>query len=243
MKVVILAGGQGTRLAPYTTIFPKPLVPLGNMPVIDILVRQFEHYGFNDIAISVGYLAELIQAYFSEEMMEGRPARLSFVREKTPLGTVGALRLVPGLDSTFMTINGDTLTTLDYRKLVAFHRQQGAKMTICMNQRDVKVELGVLEYDAAHRVQRFIEKPTYRFSVNTGIYVYEPDILRHIPAGQRFDFPELVEKLMQNGEPIAGYPCEDYWLDLGTHVDYERAQREFEALRERLLPASAAAGE
>lgn len=236
MKTIILAGGQGTRLAPYTTVFPKPLVPLGDHPIMDILVRQLEHYGFTDVVVSVGYLAELIMAYFSEEHMEGRKTKLSFVRETHPLGTVGALALVPDLNETFMTINGDTLTTLDFRKLVDFHKQQGAVMTIAMHRRQVKIDLGVLETDASHRIERFIEKPTYEFSVNTGIYVYEPQILKYIEPGKRMDFPELVERLMKNGDRIVGYPSQDYWLDLGTHVDYERAQREFEQLKGKILP-------
>jgi NDP-mannose synthase len=236
MKVIILAGGKGTRLAPYTTVFPKPLVPLGDMPIIDILVRQLEHYGMNDIVISLGYLAELIQAYFSEDLMKGRSAKLSFVRERSPLGTVGALGLVPDLKETFMTINGDTLTTLDYRKAVAHHKKSGAMLTIVMQQRDVKIQLGVVEYDSDLRIRKMIEKPTYSFSVGTGICVCEPEICRYIKPGEKLDFPDLVERMLQNNDKIVGFPCEDYWLDLGTHVDYERAQAEFESLRSKILP-------
>jgi NDP-sugar pyrophosphorylase family protein len=236
MKVIVLAGGKGTRLAPYTTVFPKPLVPLGDTPIIDILVRQLEHYGFLDLTLSLGHLAELIMAYFSAEVMSERKARISFVRERSPLGTVGALGLVPDLNETFMTINGDTLTTLDFRKLVAHHKQQGAMLTIAMHRREIKIDLGVLEFNDKYEISGMIEKPTYTFNVSTGIYVYEPEVRRHIVPGEKLDFPDLVAKMLRAGDRIVGYPCDDYWLDLGTHADYERAQREFESIKSKILP-------
>jgi NDP-sugar pyrophosphorylase family protein len=236
MKVIILAGGKGTRLAPFTTVFPKPLVPLGDMPILDILVHQLEHYGFRDITLSLGYLSELIEAYFSEEVLKERKVKMSFLKERKPLGTVGAIGLVPDLKETFMTLNGDTLTTLDFRKVVEFHKKSGATLTIAMKNRDVKIELGVLEHDKDGRIRKLIEKPTYHFDVGTGIYIYEPKVLKYITPGQYLDFPTLVETLLQAGEPIIGYPMTEYWLDLGTHLDYQKAQSEFESLRKEILP-------
>jgi len=237
MKAVVLAGGKGTRLMPYTTVFPKPLVPLGDRPILDIVIHQLAHYGFSDITLSVGYLAELIQAYFRDGSPNVEKARIRFVKEHKPLGTVGSLSLVPNLDDSFLVMNGDILTTLDYAAFYKFHKEQGAPLTIALNKRPVKIELGVIEVNDKHEITNFLEKPTLNYLVSMGIYMYEPEVLEYIkPLGSYLDFPDVVWKMLADGKRIAGYSNEAYWLDLGSHADYLRAQDEFEVMKHLLIP-------
>lgn len=236
MKTIILAGGQGTRLAPYNTIFPKPMMPLGDRAVLDIIIQQLEHHGLSDIIISLGYLGELIEAYISNGSPHVVKANISFVREREPLGTVGALSLVPGLHETFMSINGDTLTTLDYTKLLEHHKKSNSMMTIAVNKKDIKINFGVIETDENNCLVKFTEKPQIQYKVGMGVYVYEPEVLKFITPGKKFDFPDLVWKILDAGKKISTYCSNDYWLDLGTHTDYEKAQSEYEQMKDRLLP-------
>src|SRR5512137_1973460 len=145
MKTVILAGGKGTRLAPYTTIFPKPLVPIGDRPILEIIIRQLVRQGLGDILLSVGHLGELIEAYFQNGHRNIPGLKLEYFREQQPLGTAGSLAMIPGLDETFLAMNGDILTTLDYRALIQHHREKQAALTVAMHEKDVKIDLGVLE--------------------------------------------------------------------------------------------------
>jgi NDP-sugar pyrophosphorylase family protein len=230
MKVVILAGGKGTRLAPYTTVLPKPLVPVADLPIVEILIRQFAYRGFADIALSIGYLGQLIRAYFSNGHLPPG-VNLSYVVDPTPLGTAGSLALVPGLTDTFLVANGDVLTTLDFRRLVEYHREHKGILTVAMHQKEVKIDLGVMEVDGQSRVVAYSEKPVLRYRVSMGIYVYEPAVLRYIPPGQYLDFPNLVLRLLAGGERVNAYPSDDFWLDIGRHEDYARATEEFEKRR------------
>ncbi|GFO53230.1 nucleoside-diphosphate-sugar pyrophosphorylase [Geomonas sp. Red276] len=242
MKAVILAGGKGTRLAPYTTVFPKPLVPLGDRPILDIVIHQLAHHGFNQITLSLGYLAELIQAYFRDGSPTVENATINFVREQQPLGTVGSLALVPDLTESFLVMNGDILTTLDYAKFYRFHKEHGAPLTIALNQRPVKIDLGVIEINDNHEIVSFLEKPTLNYLVSMGIYMYEPEVLDYIqPPGTYLDFPDVVDRMLKDGKRIAGYPNDAYWLDLGSHADYAKAQDEFESMKDILLPRRVAA--
>ena len=236
MKAVVLAGGKGARLAPYTMVFPKPLVPLGYRPILDIIIRQLAHYGFRDIVLTVGYLAELIQAYFQNSSNRLPDISLSYVREGEPTGTAGSLGLIPGLDETFLVMNGDILTSLDYSKLVAYHREKGGILTIGMHRTRVKIDLGVIETDQEGILTGYIEKPEKAYLVSMGIYVYEPTVLRYIEPNTYLDFPDLVVRLLENGEKVVGYPCDEYWLDIGRQEDYVRAQEEFERMKDRFLP-------
>lgn len=236
MIAVVLAGGKGTRLAPYNTIFPKPLVPLGNRPILDIVIHQLAYYGFDRIVLSVGYLAELIEAYFRNGSPNVDNVQITFVREKKPLGTVGSLALVPGLSESFLVMNGDVLTTLNYARLVQFHKQHGGQLTIALNRRRVKLDLGVVEINDQFEVQSFQERPTLKHLVSMGVYVYEPEVLRYITPGKYLDFPEVVWQMLRDGKKIVGYPSDDYWLDLGSHIDYKKAQDEFEKMESQLLP-------
>jgi NDP-sugar pyrophosphorylase family protein len=234
MRAVILAGGKGTRLAPYTTILPKPLMPVGDMPILEIVIRQLVHHGFNDLTLAVGHLAELLMAYCGDGSRLG--AKISYSREESPLGTAGPIALVPNLEQTFLVMNGDLLTTIDYGKMLEYHRQRGALATIACYQRDVKIDLGVIEVDPENWVADYIEKPTYHYSVSMGIYIFEPDISNYIVPYQRLDLPELMLKLIKDGKKVNVFNFGGYWLDIGRHDDYELAIDEFSAHRDAFLP-------
>lgn len=233
MKAVILAGGKGTRLAPYTKILPKPLMPVGDMPILEILVRQLKCEGVDEIVLTVGHMAGLLRAFFNDGEQFGLNIRYSY--EEKPLGTAGPLALVEGLDDTFVVTNGDVLTTLRVRDLVRFHKEEGAAATIAMHRRQVKVDLGVILVNGGPNVVGYIEKPTYDYSVSMGIYVFEPRVLSYIPPGEHLDFPNLVHKLLGAREKVIGYPFEGYWQDLGRPDDYEQANMDFEQMRSEFL--------
>lgn len=232
MKVVILAGGMGTRLAPYTTVLPKPLVPVGDLPIIEILVRQLAHHGFRDITLSIGHLGELIQAYFAINSRLSSRVNLSYVLEPEPLGTAGSLKLVGNLTEPFLVMNGDLLTTLDFNRLVERHRERGPALTIAMHRKEVQTNLGVMEVDASSRVVGYREKPILQYLVSMGVYVYDPRALQYIPAERRFDFPDLVLALIAANQEVLAYPSDDFWLDIGRHEDYALAAEEFTRRRE-----------
>jgi NDP-sugar pyrophosphorylase family protein len=226
MKAIILAGGKGRRLAPYTTVLPKPLMPIGDVPILEVIIRQLKRAGFDEITMAVGYLAELLMAYFGDGSKWG--VRICYSREEQPLGTAGPLGLVSGLYEPFLVMNGDLLTTLDYCALWSYHRSCRTIATLATFQRDIKIDLGVIETDAKDRVRGYIEKPTYHYTVSTGIYVFEPKVLGYIPRQQRKDLPDLVLDLLAAGEEVAAYPFHGIWLDIGRLDDYERAVQEFE---------------
>ena len=221
VKAIVLAGGRGTRLLPYTTILPKPLMPVGERSILEIVVDQLERAGVVDIRFSVGYLSHLIRAVF-----DNRPAssaEITYVAEKDALGTAAPLKLMKDLDSTFIAMNGDVLTTLDFGSVVRHHRAQGNVLTIATHDRSIKIDYGILHVDLLHRVHAFEEKPEIVSAVSMGIYVMEPEVLEHIPDGAFFDFPDLVAALLEAGLPIGAYRSEDLWFDIGRHEDYERA--------------------
>jgi NDP-sugar pyrophosphorylase family protein len=234
MRAIILAGGKGTRLAPYTTILPKPLMPIGDIPILEIVMRQLAHHGFNDITLAVGHLAELLMAYCGDGTKYG--LKLSYSREETPLGTAGPIALIPDLQDTFLVMNGDLLTTLNYSDMWQYHKERGAIATLATYQRDVKIDLGVIEFDSANQVTNYVEKPTFHYSVSTGIYIFEPAILAYIHPGQHLDLPELVLRLLKQGERVNSYHYEGYWLDIGRPSDYQEALQTFETHRQEFLP-------
>jgi flavin reductase (DIM6/NTAB) family NADH-FMN oxidoreductase RutF/dTDP-glucose pyrophosphorylase len=221
MKAVILAGGRGTRLAPYTSVLPKPLMPVGDRSILEIVVGRLEAAGIVNVNFCVGYLAHLIQAVFDNR--HGGDANITYVREQDALGTAAPLRLVEGLDETFLVMNGDVLTTLDYAELVRFHRQQGNKVTIAAHKRSTKIDYGMLQLDLTQRVRGFREKPVIESPVSMGIYVMEPDVLDHIPKDEYFDFPDLIKTLLQKGERVGAYRFDGIWFDIGRQEDYANA--------------------
>jgi NDP-mannose synthase len=224
MRAVMLAGGRGVRLRPFTAAFPKPLVPLGDRPIIEVLIQRLISFGITDITLTLGYLAELIKAYFQHRPQITAQVRLRYVDEEEPTGTAGSLSSVQGLDQTFLVMNGDLLTDLDFDELVSFHHRHGAALTIAAHRRQVKIDLGVLECGDDYRVVGYNEKPEYSYDVSMGIYVYEPSVLKFIVPGTYLDFPNLVLKLIAAGEKVCAMPCDCLWLDIGRPDDYARAQ-------------------
>jgi lipopolysaccharide/colanic/teichoic acid biosynthesis glycosyltransferase/dTDP-glucose pyrophosphorylase len=221
IDVVILAGGRGTRLAPYTSILPKPLMPVGERSILETVVDQLSEFGVRRVTLCVGYLSHLIRTVF-----DNRPSDkvdITYVQEKDALGTAAPLRLVDGLDDTFIVMNGDVLTTLDFEALVRHHRETGNLITIATHDRRIKIDYGVLHLDHTNRLQEYEEKPEIVSPVSMGIYVVEPAALEHIPAEGYFDFPNLVEALLEAEEPVGAYRYDGMWFDIGRHSDYEQA--------------------
>jgi NDP-mannose synthase len=233
MKSVVLAGGKGTRLAPYTHILPKPLMPIGDMPILEILIRQMKACGVDQVILTVGHLSELIRTFFSDGSRIGVDIVYSY--EECPLGTAGPLALIDGLTETFLVCNGDVLTDLNINKLVAFHKANGGAATIAMYARQVKIDLGVIRLNGGNTIQEYIEKPTMDYNVSMGMYVFEPSVLRFIQKGERLDFPDLVKMLLDHGEKVVGYPFTGYWQDLGRADDYQQAMIDFEENPGRFL--------
>jgi NDP-sugar pyrophosphorylase family protein len=237
-RAVILAGGEGTRLRPYTTVLPKPLMPIGDRPVLDIVVRQLKAHGFERITMATGYLAELIEAFFRDGSEYG--IAIDYFREHEPLGTVGALALIEGLaEDHVLVMNGDVLTDIDYGALLQRHRDSDGAATIATKLREVQISLGVLRFGEAEdptRLTGYDEKPKIEYTASMGVYCFAPRALAHIEPGKRLDFPDLILRLIAAGETVRAWPSDDYWLDIGRHDDYEQAQEEFEAVRHRLIP-------
>jgi NDP-mannose synthase len=233
MKAIILAGGKGTRLAPYTKVLPKPLMPIGDMPILEILLRQIKRAGIDEVVLTVGHLAGLLRAFFQDGQSLG--LKISYSFENNPLGTAGPLSLVQGLDDTFLVANGDVLTTLDLADLFKYHRRSGAAATIATHKRTVNVDLGVIQFNGTQDVVGYTEKPTYDFQVSMGIYVFEPHVLNFIPYNQYLDFPDLVLNLIEAGDRVVGYPFDGYWQDLGRPDDYEQAVQDFASIRSQIL--------
>ena len=233
MKAVVLAGGKGARLAPYTQILPKPLMPIGDMPILEVLLRQMKRSGIKNVVLTVGYLSYLLESYFQDGSRFGLDIEYSL--EEKPLGTAGPLALIDNLEETFLVTNGDVLTTLDIRDLVDFHKQSGAIATIAMHERKVQIDLGVIRLDGGNRVCGYIEKPSMDYWVSMGMYVFEPRVLDYIPCGEYLDFPDLVHKLLEHDERVEGYPFDGYWCDLGRQEDYQDAGEHFDRMREQIL--------
>jgi NDP-sugar pyrophosphorylase family protein len=223
-KAVILAGGKGTRLGPYTTILPKPLLPVGDQAILEVVVSQLRRHGFGDMVFAVGYLAHLIQAVFGDGGSRDVAIRYHF--EDHPLGTAGALATIDNLDEPFLLMNGDVLTTLDYDAFYNAHVASGNILTIATNPRVVPVDFGVLHMDGGgtmQRVRRYEEKPNLAYAVSMGIYLMDPAVRDFIEPDDHLDLPSLVRILIEAGEPVGGFVHDGYWLDIGRHEDYERA--------------------
>lgn len=229
MQAIILAGGKGTRLKPYTTIFPKPLMPINDMPILEVVIRQLKKAGFKKITMAVGHLAELIEAFFGNGNKWGLD--ISYSREDIPLGTAGPLALLEDLNDTFLVMNGDVLSDLDYTELVRFHHRQNAMATIAMYDKEVKIDLGIIKTKDQHEIYDYVEKPTLTYQVSMGIYVFDRQVMQYVQKGKYFDLPDLIHTLIKVKEKIVGYHFKGYWRDIGRREDYEQAVEEFEKLK------------
>ena len=216
------------RLRPYTTILPKPLVPIGNRPILEHILGRLHLCGVRTVDLCVSYLGQLIQVYFSQSDALPDSLELRWHWENEPLGTAGALRLVPDLGGTFIAMNGDVLTTLDYRELMEFHEASGAALTIATHARRVPIDLGVIETEGDWIVG-YREKPQLDYDVSMGIYVYEQRALEFLPAEGAYQFPDLVHRLLDAGEKVAGFRSGAEWFDIGTTDEHQRAVEAFES--------------
>ena len=231
--VVILAGGKGTRLMPYTTSLPKPLMPVGEYPILDILLRQLSAQGFKKITLAVGHLAGLIQAYFKEGDDWG--VEIEYAHETTPLGTAGPIARLPRTERALLVLNGDLLTTMDFSRIVRFHYENRATATIGTHHRTEAVQFGVVETGSNGQITQYREKPSLDYTVSMGIYVFSPAVREFIPRAQKFDFPELVQRLITAGQRVVSYESDAYWLDIGRPDDYQKANEEFSSMEKFFL--------
>jgi len=207
-------------LRPYTTVIPKPLVPVGDQPVLEHIIRSLARAGVTRVDMCVNYLGDLILLSLSQIDLPA-DLRVAFHWEDEPLGTAGALRTVPELGGTFIVMNGDVLTTVDYAELLRFHRRHDAALTIAMRSKRVDIDLGVIECDGG-LVRDYIEKPSMSYEVSMGVYVYDERALRYLPDGP-CQFPDLVLRLLEAGERVAAYESDAEWFDIGTVSEHERA--------------------
>jgi NDP-sugar pyrophosphorylase family protein len=236
MHAVILAGGKGVRLRPYTTALPKPLVPIGERyAILDIVLQQLAAQGFRSVTLAINHLGALIRAYVGDGSQWG--LRVDYVEETVPLSTVGPLFCIKEqLPQQFLVMNGDVLTDLDYGDLLASHVLSRAPLTVATYTRTVKIDFGVLTVDS-DRLVGFIEKPTYQYRVSMGVYGMSRATLDPYPGGLAFGFDQLVLDLLDREEFPASYPFDGYWLDIGRPEDYDEANRNFAELESILLPA------
>lgn len=231
-RAVVLAGGKGTRLLPYTTVLPKPLMPVGDRPILEHVLTRLGQAGFGQITISVGHLAELIQVFFGGGEKLG--LQIDYAIEDHPLGTIGPLAFIENLGENFLVCNGDILTDLDLEALWADHLASGATLTIATYRREVDIDFGVLRYDDTSRIREFIEKPHVPYDVSMGIYILSRRCLGFVPQGRPFGFDHLVLGLLEAGELIRAYPHRGQWLDIGRPEDYDRAN--YTLLQNRCVP-------
>lgn len=234
MKAIILAGGKGSRLKPYATVFPKPLMPIGDKPILEIIILQLKSQGLNNIIITVGHLGELIMNFFGDGSKLG--VNIKYSKEDQPLGTAGGLGLIKDeLEETFLMINGDTLTTLNFSDLINYHKRNGAIATIALKKRGIYIDFGIVELDNSGSLKGYIEKPTIDHIVSMGVYVCETRVLEYIKVGEKLDFPDLIKTLLAKGETVKGFVFDGYWLDIGRAEDYEKANEEIEKVYPKLI--------
>jgi len=222
-RAVVLAGGKGRRLRPYTTVLPKPLLPVGEQPILMRVLAMLRDAGIRDITISVGHLAELIQLFFGDGSKLG--LNLDYAIEDTPLGTIGPLAYIDNLGEDFLVMNGDILTDLDPAALWEAHRESGAALTVATYAREVHIDFGVLRHDASGRITDFTEKPRIPYEVSMGVYILNRRCLDYVPRGEPFGFDQLVLALLRAGEFVKAFPHKGDWLDLGRPEDYNTAHR------------------
>jgi len=237
MHAVILAGGRGQRLAPYTISFPKPLVPVDDMPILEIVFCQLAAAGCTSATLAVGHLAELIISFFGNGEKVG--IDLQYVREDKPLGTVGPLAMLENLPESFLVMNGDVLTTLNYRQFFETHVAEGHEVTIACHRKTTRIDLGVVECDESFRVTGYREKPSLPYDVSMGVYAFSRSVLDLIPRGQYLDFPDLILKMISQGRNPKAYLPDAMWLDIGRIEDYANATSVFIEHRDKFLPPNA----
>jgi len=231
---VILAGGKGTRLKPFTMTIPKPLLPLGDTSILEIVIEQLAAAGVLRIVLTLGHMSQLILSSVGEGGRWG--IRIESVLENEPLGTAGSLRSVKNLDDNFLVMNADLLTTLDFKELFTYHCSRESTATIALSKREVLIDYGVIRTTADGILDDYIEKPTIPYSVSMGINVLSRKCLDFVPPTGKFDMPELMLAMHRNGHPVRCYETNCYWKDIGRFDDYTQASEDFVQNPERFLP-------
>lgn len=231
MRAIILAGGKGTRLHPYPTIIPKPLVPVGDRPIVEVLIHQLGSQGFDWITLALGHLAALVQAVLGDGERFG--VKCDYAIEDTPLGTSGPLSAIKDITETFLVLNGDLLTDIDFRDLVRFHRENRFALTVASLERKLNVDYGVIHRKGLE-IEKYEEKPAISLIVSAGIYVLEPSVLTYITAGSYLDFPNLVQVLLDKSERIGCYPFHGIRDHLGCTEDFQIVQDSITELKGKI---------
>lgn len=232
-RAVILAGGKGTRLRPYTVVLPKPLMPIGEFPILEVIIRQLVQHGFDRVTMAVNHQAEIIKAFFQDGAKWG--IRIDYSLEDKPLSTMAPLRLINDLPENFLVMNGDILTDLSFSDIYNEHVSKNNIFTISSHVREQKIDYGVLEIDADDYLSGFSEKPKSKYLVSMGVYMASRRILDFIPEGQSYGFDNLMIDLMAAGQPAAVRKFDGYWLDIGRPDDYMQAIEEFDQMKSRFL--------
>ena len=234
MRAIILAGGKGTRLRPYTYSLPKPLMPIGGeTPILGIILKQLQKNDFKRVTITVNYMAKIIQAFFGDGEEWG--LNIDYSLEKKPLGTVGPLTLINDLPELFLVMNGDLLTDLNFKKFYEWHKKKGNDMSVATFKRMTQNDSGVIQYDDELNIFRFKEKPIEYNHISMGIYILNKSVVDVLPKNEKIGFDKLIIDAINNGLKIKAYPHESYWLDIGCNNDYEKANNYFLENREKFL--------
>jgi NDP-sugar pyrophosphorylase family protein len=235
-RAVILAGGKGTRLLPYTVVIPKPMLPIGEIPIIEIISRQLKFHGFNDVTVSLGHLSGVIEHFLETKVgIQGLP-HFDYFLEQSPLGTSGPIKAISPDEDNFFVVNGDILTTLDMSAMWSEHLEKEAALTVGIRKTEYKLPLGSITVDSNSRVTNFEEKPTVTYLDNIGAYVYSKRALSYMEPGERIDVNILIERLINGNEKVIAFRSDGpyFWIDIGTHADYEKANLEFTELRKSM---------
>ena len=230
MKAVILAGGKGTRLRPYSMFIPKPLVPVGDRPILEILLKRLRQCGVHEVVVCVNHLAEVIMSYFGDGSRFD--VQMEYSLEDTPLSTVAPLKLLKSLPENFLVVNGDLLTDLDFSVLFEYHLQKKGILTVAVQKRRVNIDFGVIEVDERREIAvGFQEKPDYDLNVSMGVYVFNKRLLDYIPDSKPFGFDNLMSLLLAQKQRVHIYQYEGFWLDIGRPDDYEKALENIDHLQ------------
>lgn len=233
MRAIILAGGKGTRLKPYTTFIPKPLVPIGNeMPILEIILRQLSQCGFTHITLTVNHLSNLIMAFFGDGSKWN--IKIDYSIEDKPLSTIGPLTLIKDLPDNFLVMNGDVLCNLNYKDFFNYHVTNHNEVTVSTYKRDSKIDFGVLEFDDDHIIKGFKEKPVYHFDVSMGIYCINRKVIENIPKATKYGFDDLMIDGIKNKKKYQVKPFDDFWLDIGRPEDYDYCNENYPEIKEKL---------
>lgn len=233
MRAIILAGGKGIRLRPYTTLIPKPMVPLGGkVSILEVVLMQLANAGFNHVTLAVNHLSHLIKSYFGDGSKWG--IKIDYSLEDQPLSTIGPLTLIEDLPENFLVMNGDILCDLDYKGFYKSHVATSADVSVSVFKREVKIDFGVLKYNADMVLREFVEKPTYNFDVSMGIYCLSRRVIEKLPVGQEYGFDNLMLDSIKSNTKVKICPFDGYWLDIGRPDDYEYADQNFDALSRKL---------